>query len=143
MRAGLDTVEAMVETWAERLGLSHWSVHIRAGKTEVDTDSTVLMEIQRHENAHRAVLTVAQWLVDGDPPPEPLTEVLDWDFVEKTVVHELCHLLFRDIVFPIRDDTEEFMGQIAHEQLMRRIGFAEEQNVDLLSRSLVNAWNAR
>lgn len=133
----VNEVQTLVDRWQPRLGLNHWHIEIKAG--DLDHNDAIL-EIQRHENAHRAVLHVASWLTTGDYDQADTAETIDATYIEKSVVHELAHLLFRDVVFPMRDDLEEFMGQIAHELFMRQINRHEEAAVDSLASALVNHW---
>lgn len=126
-----------IALWQPRLGLAHWRIETRVG--EVENGPETILEVQRHENAHRAVVTIPEWLDSGDVPSD-FQETIDDRFLEQAVVHDLCHLLFRDVVFVIRDDVAELFGQVAHELVMRQLGRHEEATVDLLSRALVETW---
>lgn len=130
-------VQTIVNRWLPRLGLRHWDVLVRTPEGEMDHDDAIF-EIQRHENAHRAILFVAPWLVNGEPHQEH--EFITDEYVESSVVHELCHLHFRDIAFMVRDDLVEILGSVTGEMVMRQVSRFEEAAVDGLSRALVKSW---
>lgn len=130
-------LQQLLSDWQQRLGLVHWSIELTMGDV-MDNGPETVFEIQRHENAHRAVITVAPWLAGGDRPE--MVETVDDRFIEQGLVHELCHLIFRDVTFIVRDDLADLLGQVNHELIMRGINRSEEAAVDLLARSLVDAW---
>lgn len=136
MKKSVADIEKLVKRWRKRLGLTHWTVTVKSSGP-LENESAIL-EVHRHDDAHRAVIFVAPWLISGEP--FDADEEIDDRYVEQAVVHELCHLHFRDVVFPIRDDVEELFGQVTHALVMRQLSRAEEGAVDLMANALVKHW---
>lgn len=132
-------LQAIVDRWTPRLGLAHWTITVRNGN--MDHDDAIL-EIHRHEDAHRAVITPAAWLLAGQPEPDGL-ETIDSGYIERSVVHELCHCLFRDLRYLVRDVTADELAGSTKATLGIALDRHEEATVDLLARSLVTAWETR
>lgn len=128
-------IEKTIAKWQKILGLDNWVISLRV-ENEMDNDDA-LFEIERHEDADRAVIHVPQEFISGD---WEATEKVDDEFIEVAIVHELCHCLYRDIAFIVKHDLQELFGQVAHELTMRNISRHEERMVDQLARSLVKHY---
>lgn len=135
----LAELQALVDLWLPRLGQAHWTVVV-TDKGTLDHDDA-LLEVARHETAHRAVIKAADWYLDGVDEPGGL-EAIDGAFVEQAVVHELCHLLFRDVRWLVREVTADELAGAAKSTLDLALDRHEEATVDLLARGLVSSWPA-
>lgn len=135
----LSNIERLVERWQPRLGLGHWHIEVRRTVNPFDDESTA-MEIEQHPNAHRAAIRVADWLLDGGEDRLDIIDEIDADFVEKTVVHELLHLHFRDLRQVWDEFCEEEVAGQTKAVLQQASTRAEEGAVDMLARALVRAF---
>lgn len=130
-------IQRYVKKWQPRLGLRHWKIETRVVPDgEMDNEDAIL-EVERHDNAHHAVVMIAQSVTTGD---FEANETIDDDFMEISVAHELCHCVVRDLTFVVRDDLKDLLGQVVHELTMRNIYRHEEQVCEALSSSLVRNW---
>lgn len=137
MTLSIDEAQTLVDLWAKRMGLNHWTIAVRLPQDRMDHDDAIF-EVHRHENANRAIIYIAPWLVNGEFESE--LEEINAEFLDAAIIHELGHILFRDVVFVIKDDIEELMGQVAHELLMRTLSRTEERLVDQLAKALAREW---
>lgn len=133
-------LERMLRSWQPRLGLERWEIRlvVRAASEE-----SCYMEVERSIYYERAELVVQPWLVGrGEPPEAALFTEVDEAFIEASLVHELLHLVLRDLAMVIRDDLDGFLHRDVHAQLHNGFRRAEEQAVDRLACALVQAWRA-
>lgn len=131
----LEALSDLVDRWQPRLGLGHWSIELREADP-LDNEDAIL-EVHRHRDAHRAVIYAAPWLLDGDRPSHHI-ETIDDAYVERAVVHELCHLLFRDLRYLVQDVLADELAGAAKATLDTALDRHEEATVDLLARGLVD-----
>jgi hypothetical protein len=94
-----------VEDWKQRLGLATWKITIKFADEVEFQSHGCLMFIERSEHYDRATLTVHNGIFDHTELPQCLErdalEQLDSrgrsTFIEAIIVHELLHLLLRDL----------------------------------------------
>jgi hypothetical protein len=130
-------VRKLFEVWAGRLGLDRWWLKVEIGSPE-EADS--IIEVNRSTVYERAVITVPPWVVGQADRPDSVLGLDGDDRIEASVVHELLHLITRDLVAIVRDDCDGLVHPDAYRQLDKAIHRIEEQTVDRLAEALVRAW---
>lgn len=130
----------LLPVWKERLGLSNWRI-IMILDSELD-DKTAYMEVEHSMMYERAVIHVNPWFVDiGEIPKEVLMrDHITDDFVESSLVHELLHLITRDLRVIARDDISDIVSMDTYRQLNNAMSRADEHAVDRLAEALVRAF---
>lgn len=63
-------------------------------------------------------------------------------YLEQSVVHELCHLLFRDVRWLVRETLADEISGPMKSTLDLALDRHEEATVDLLARGLTGNWPA-
>jgi hypothetical protein len=140
-RPTIKEIRTWATTWQAVLGLQQWRITIVDGPTQ-QPDSR--MEVLRSMDYARAEITVAPFLLRAGPPC-----LLDWrdtidrHYAEVSLVHELCHLLYRDARRIAIGTTEDQMHRDAHDVLERTWDRMEERHVDDLAHALVKAHPKR
>lgn len=76
-------IVGLVRAWAPRLGLSHWEIDVTWDETLTDDVANVVVE----SSYDGARITLRADLVEHP----------DAEYVEATVVHELLHVVMRDL----------------------------------------------
>lgn len=134
----LEQLQAITDKWLPRMGLAHWSVTVTDRSALVHEDA--ILEILRHDDAHRAVIKPADWFLDEEWTPENCSEDLSDAYIEQSVVHELAHLLFRDVRNLVQDVLQDELAGATKSTLDIALDRHEEATVDLLARGLVGSW---
>jgi hypothetical protein len=79
-----DAIEGLVRAWAPRLGLSHWEIEIAWDETLLPSEMANVVTESAYDGAFVTFNT-------------DLVENRDAEYVEATVVHELVHIVMRDL----------------------------------------------
>lgn len=114
-------IEGLVETWKGHLGLDGWKIAVEFA-TVPDTSYA---EINGERSYDAAKLTIS-------PAYGEWTE----NFAEQTIVHELLHLLVRDIDNVVEDARSQLHPQ-ASAQIEKRYDHEVEGFVDRLAIRIV------
>lgn len=135
-----DELTEIIAYWKPILNLREWTIAqvVEVPKSE---DGLTLMQVTRHHYYNDAVLHVHPWCVGelDDSPGEG--DVIEEHFVSKgffefKVVHELLHLVLRDLVFAYDNTLEGYLHRDVHEQFDRHTKQMEERCVDNLAKTL-------
>lgn len=144
-------VYVLVRKWKLRLGLQQWRIPVvfRA-ETEADEDfvAGTLMSVNRSDFYDDAVLYLHPSCVGQMPFPQSMekdmVEALGADkfaqYLERKIVHELLHLVIRDLSEVAFGGMEERIGRDAFNLFEASWKRAEEKTVDSLAESIVSAW---
>lgn len=139
-------VTDLVHFWRNALGLSHWQiVEVIDDPNEHDIredGAQALMSVNRHSKYDDAILYIHPWVVgEKDPPIQCLEERLaSKSFFEYKIVHELLHLVLRDLVFVFNDALDGQLHRDVFSMFNDATDLEEEKMVDHLARSLQNAF---
>jgi hypothetical protein len=127
----------LLDLWKKRLGLESWIIEMKVG--EIDEPGSY-MEVDKSTQYERAVLYVAPFTLGaGDVPKEALAIPITDEFVEASLVHELLHLVLRDVTIIVRQDLDGSLHPYALEQVQNAAMRAEERVVDKLAVALVRS----
>ena len=137
----LDDLQHLLGVWQVRLGLANWEIILKADDGSMDIEDSYF-EIYRHETAHRAHVWVKKWVIGEEEQPEDLKDELTEEFIERGLVHELCHVIFRDHNTLVREYVPFHLGHQAWSALSHALDLAEEGAVDDLARALVANWGS-
>lgn len=134
----IQDIERLVLKWRPRLGLLHWEFRVRVDDGDFEDG---YMEIERHSDHHRAVIDIKPWIVgEADIPEWVVDDLHDAGFIERGVVHELAHCLFRDVRMHAAEALEPRLSPDVLETLRLGLNRDEERAVDDLATALVDHW---
>lgn len=140
-------IRCWVAKWQTRLGVDDWLVILKFenGVTVGDDDKRVFARIHRSQYYEQATMTIDIGVTDPSTLPESIDRDLLEDpihallYAESQVVHELLHLVLRDVMEASDMVRDHVSGPIAAmwDEAFRR---AEEATVDRLAIKLVRNW---
>ena len=133
-------LEGLVRLWQGRLGLEAWDLEVEIARVSEGARA----ETFRSTTYQEAHVRFAPWVIgQGERPSEDSgTSPLDFttpERLERLVVHELLHLVTRDVRGVIAD-LEGDLHRDVYAKVEERWQFAEEQAVDRLAAALVRSW---
>lgn len=114
-------IEQTVRAWQTRLGLDGWTIAIAFAEIPDNSYSQIAPE----DDYDRATLTISPSHINWTQP-----------FANQTIVHELLHLLVRDIDVMVEDAREQLHPQ-ASAQIEKRYEHEIEGLVDRLASRIV------
>lgn len=136
--------------WQDRLGLGRWRVEVlfKEDSEAGEENQVTIMSVSRSDYYEDAVLHIHPACVGEGPFPESvekeLIEAMGGDafdrYLERKIIHELGHLLLRDIVEVAFGGMEERIGRDTFKIFEQAFKRAEESTVDDLAQALLTAW---
>lgn len=115
-------IEQLVKTWQRRLKLDHWDVEVDWTKPPSEGAFATCWRFNQYDRANLYI----------DPGFGSWSE----SFAERTIVHELLHLIARDLDRAIAD-VESFLAPESYMALDKRYEHEIEGVVDRLATILV------
>ena len=141
-----EQVSDYLAAWKERLGLDMWTIALSFENREVRAHGDLaIMSCERDSHYDRAVLHVSDFVVTGDWLPcidsqLMIDDELEGELVERVIVHELLHIVMRDIV-EVTDLVRDQLSGPVLDVWDGAFKQAEEQTVDRLAAALMIAFD--
>jgi len=131
-------LRAVFDKWIERLGLSHWMIEIVVHKFK---PRTTTMQTTKSPHYDRGRVLVQPWVITGELPADwhKASDVSFEQEIERTVVHELLHLLLWETSSAICL-LHGASKQSAYAVVVAVQEHQEEHFVDGLACALVKNW---
>ncbi len=128
-------LEDLVRLWQGRLGLEAWRLHIEIADLG---DTTYFARSEPAKTGDEARLTFPPWVLGRGQRPTNVLPAFEGE-LEATVVHELLHLVLRDLDWAM----EMLEGQL-HRDLdsvfKASLNQTTERTIDRLAWALVHSW---
>jgi len=128
-------LEGLVRLWQGRLGLEAWRLHIEVADLD---EATYYASTAPAKTGDEARLIFAPWVLGRGQRPTNVLPAFEGE-IEATIVHELLHLVLRDLDWAI----EMLEGQL-HRDLdsvfKTSLNQTTERTIDRLAWALVRSW---
>lgn len=133
-------VEKLTRQWAKRLGIDHWKIVVRFDAPAGKLDEEDCAASDWADDYELATIWYQPWLPHGPYPKD--RQGPEWDDVqvEATIVHELLHLVLRDIKMTALEPIENVLGKEAYEIYKTQVYRSHEQAIERTAQALVEEW---
>lgn len=135
----LNDIHQIIGKWQKRLGLLNWEIDIKIDDGTMDHADSYC-EIHRHDTAHKAYIYIRKWLISLEDIPGWVLDDINDVFIERIVVHEICHILFRDLNALAKEYLSMSLNSSAYDVAEHALQLSEEKTVDDLAKALVTSW---
>lgn len=113
----------LIEKWQKRLGLERWRINVDFDSPVSDSDN---MQISRSKTYDDATITLnPEWRTWGSLK------------IEQLVIHELLHLVHRDIDYVMYELVDGQVSPASYEVIRKAYEFADEKAIDRMAHILI------